>query len=194
LKKVAISIGDPNGIGLQIALEAHNIIKKIVKPIYCVDKKLLAQASDLLNIPIPKDFKVTNLKANLKIKPSKITKKSGAYSYNSFLQAINLAKNKKVDAIITLPISKEAWAKAGIKYVGHTDMLRDIFQKDAIMMLGCKKLFVALYTEHIPLKEVPKHIKYKKLVKFLLDFKNSISYNKPIPLLAPVISAVLFFM
>lgn len=69
------------------------------------------------------------------------------------MDAINLAKNNEVDAICTLPINKEAWNKANIKYKGHTEVLRDFFGKNAIMMLGCKKMFVGLFTEHIPLKK-----------------------------------------
>jgi 4-hydroxythreonine-4-phosphate dehydrogenase len=69
-------------------------------------------------------------------------------------------------------------------YVGHTDMLRDIFKKDAIMMLGCEKMYVALYTEHTPLKQVPKEIKTKKIIRFLIDFYKSIkSPNEKIAVL-----------
>jgi len=95
-----------------------------------------------------------------------------------------LAKNKEVDAICTLPINKEAWSKANISYVGHTDMLRDIFKQNAIMMLGCRKMFVALYTEHIPLKNVVSYITVNKLSNFLINFTQSIeTNNKPIAVL-----------
>ena len=177
MKKVAISIGDLNGVGIQLALENHNIIKKIVKPIYCIDKELLKQASKLLGIKIPKDFLTYGKYKKFKIKPSSISKSSGKFSYNSFLYSVKLAKEKKVDAICTLPINKESWKKSGINYVGHTDMLRDIFKKDAIMMLGTNEMFVALFTEHIPLKDVVKNINKEKLIKFLSAFYNSI--NKP---------------
>lgn len=72
-----------------------------------------------------------------------------------------------------MPIHKKAWEKADIHYVGHTDALRDIFAQNAIMMLGCEELFVALYTEHIPLKSVAKQIKVQKLTQFFLDFYTS---------------------
>jgi len=174
MQKVAISVGDLSGVGIQVALENHKKINKLCNPIYCIDKDLLSQASKLLKIKIPKDFKIIGKYDSFKIKPQKVNKHSGQFSYDSFLTAINLAKDKKVDAICTLPINKESWNKANIHYVGHTDMLRDVFDTDAIMMLGCQKMFVALYTEHIPLKEVHKQIKVKKLMKFLLDFFNSI--------------------
>lgn len=172
--KVAISIGDLNGVGLQIALESHKTIKKYCEPIYCISEKLLTKGSKLLDIKVPKDFNITNLKGSFEIRPGLVCKNAGAYSYKSFLEAISLAQKKKVDAIVTLPINKESWSKAGVNYVGHTDMLRDIFKKDAIMMLGCEKMFVALFTEHIPLKDVAKNIKVKKLNSFLEDFYNSI--------------------
>jgi 4-hydroxythreonine-4-phosphate dehydrogenase len=173
-KRIAVSIGDINGIGIQLALQNHKEVSRLCDPVYCIDKAILKQASKLLNIKIPKDFKTYGKFQNFTIKPSKVDKDSGRFSYESFLTAIDLAKKKKVDAICTLPVNKESWNKAGINYVGHTDMLRDVFKKDAIMMLGCEKMFVALYTEHIPLKQVPKQIKVTKLTNFLIDFYRSI--------------------
>ncbi len=176
--KVAISIGDLNGIGIEIALKAHEKIKKFVKPIYCINKTMLNQAATLLNYKIPNDFTIMEVEGYFKIKPGIVDKEAGEYSYKSFLKAIKLAQEKKVDAICTLPIHKEAWNKAGIKYKGHTEVLRDIFKKNAIMMLGCENLYVALFTEHIPLKEVPNKIKKEKLIQFFIDFYNSTKFNK----------------
>jgi len=184
LKKIAISLGDINGIGIELALENHKKISKICRPIYCIDKKLLTTASKKLDIKIPKNFIIKGNYKKTRIDPGKVKKDSGQFSYDSFLYAINLAKKKKVDAICTLPINKEAWSKANIHYVGHTDMLRDIFKKDAIMMLGCEKMFVALYTEHIPLKNIASSVTVEKLTNFLIDFVHSIQSNqKPIAVL-----------
>jgi len=184
LKKVAVSIGDLNGIGIEIALRAHNKIKKVVEPIYVISNEMLRQASDKLGIDIPNDFKIVEPNAkDFKIKPGEVSKRSGFYSFRSFIEAINLAATKKVDAILTLPINKEAWSKAGIKYKGHTDALRDIFKQDAIMMLGCPKMFVALYTEHIPLKDVAGKVNTKEFEKFLLDFNANIKELKQVAVL-----------
>ena len=171
--KIAISIGDLNGIGIEIALSSHIEISKLCKPIYCIDQKMLKQASELLNIPIPDNIDTVPLNKNFKIKPQKISKKSGSYSFLSFKTAVNLAKSSKADAVLTLPIHKKAWEKAGINYVGHTDALRDIFKKNAIMMLGVPELYVALFTEHIPLKDVAKHINKNNLSRFLITLYNS---------------------
>lgn len=185
MKKVAISIGDLNGIGIEIALKAHSQISKMVEPLYVIDNTMLEQALTLLNATLPQDFKTISPKAKkFTIKPGVVSKKSGAYSFASFTKAIKLAQKGKVDAICTLPINKEAWSKAGIAYKGHTEVLRDAFKKEAIMMLGCPKMYVALYTEHIPLKEVPKQIKRKKLTRFLLNLHKSLKTNEQIAVLA----------
>ena len=174
MKKIAISIGDLNGIGLQIALQAHEKIKKICKPIYCINNSQLQEGAKLLKLAIPEDFEIEKVKGKFPIKAGVVTKESGQYSFDSFNKAIKLAAKKKVDALVTLPINKESWNRAGISYKGHTEVLRDYFGKDAIMMLGCSKMFVALFTEHIALRKVAKKIEEEKLTSFLIDFYNNV--------------------
>ena len=177
MKKIAISIGDLNGIGIEIALKAHKEVKKHINPIYCINEYMLNQASKLLNIPIPNDFNIYPTSGKFDIKVGEVDNQAGFYSFNSFIDAINLAKKESI-GICTLPINKESWHKANIPYHGHTEVLRSVFQKDAIMMLGCKEMYVALFTEHIPLKDVAKNIKKDKLVKFFINFYNSTKFNK----------------
>ncbi len=174
LPKIAISVGDLNGIGIEIALKCHEEISKICKPIYCINNKMLKRAVKKLNKEVPLDFETYKTKGDFEIKPGIVSKKAGRCSYNSFIDAIDLANKNEVDAICTLPINKESWSKADIKYKGHTEVLRDYFDKHAIMMLGCEKMFVALFTEHIPLKKVAKKINEKDLTDFLIDFYNSV--------------------
>ncbi|MBU0632164.1 4-hydroxythreonine-4-phosphate dehydrogenase [bacterium] len=180
MKKVAVSIGDINGIGLEIALKAHEEISRLCEPLYCVDEKVLHQGAKLLHpkgtshVSIPDGFACKPLNLDVNIEAGCVTRESGAYSYASFLEAIKLCESGECDALVTLPIHKEAWMKAGLKYKGHTDMLRDYFKRDAIMMLGCEKLYVPLFTEHIPLREVALHVREEKLIPFLLDLHKSI--------------------
>ena len=176
--KIAVSLGDINGIGIEIALKAHEEISRLVSPLYCINRALLQKAAHLLDRTVPDDFTVEEVGDNIDIEPGVVSARSGEFSYLSFLKAIELAKEKKVDAIVTLPIHKEAWSLAGIKYKGHTDMLRDIFKRDAIMMLGCAKLYVALFTEHIPLQAVASSLTLERLITFLEDLHRSIGDQK----------------
>lgn len=175
--KIAISIGDLNGIGLQIALQSHEKIKKICKPIYCINNEMLKQGAKLLNLKIPNDFEIHKTNGEFEIKPGQVSKKSGKYSYDSFIDAINLTKKRKTNAVVTLPINKESWNKANIDFKGHTEVLRSYFGQNAIMMLGCKKMFVALYTEHIALKKVPKKINEEDLTTFLCSFYKNVKQD-----------------
>lgn len=176
--RIAISIGDLNGVGIEIALKAHEEVSKLCSPIYCINSYMLNQASALLGYDIPSDFEISEVNGEFAIKKGCVDKDSGRYSYDSFMHAISLCEQNRADAVVTMPIHKEAWMLAGLKYKGHTDLLREHFKKDAIMMLGCEKMFVALFTEHIPLKEVASSIKYKRLKQFFLDFHNSVKDEK----------------
>ena len=183
-KKVAISIGDLNGIGIQLALENHHIITKEVEPIYCIDNAMLEQASNKLQLTIPHNFQtIEEIAPYFDIEAGVVNQESGTYAYASFVKAVELARDKRVDAICTLPINKKAWELAGVKYKGHTDALRDFFNAEAIMMLGCSKMYVALFTEHIPLKEVANSINEKDLTRFLIDFYHTAKPSKKVGVL-----------
>jgi 4-hydroxythreonine-4-phosphate dehydrogenase len=176
MKKIAISIGDLNGVGLEIALRAHDEIKNLCKPMYCVNETMLQWGAALLGLSVPVDFKsVECMDEHFEIVAGTVSEKAGKASFDSFCAAVALVKSNNADALVTLPINKEAWNRAGVKYKGHTDALEDMTGEEAIMMLGCERLFVILYTHHIPLEEVSEHIKTKVLTRFLL--KTALSLN-----------------
>ncbi len=181
MKRIAVSIGDLNGIGIELALRNHKEIVTEVTPVYCIDRMMLKQAAQMLELPIPNDFHTTEIDSEtFTIKPGTVDASSGHYSYASFVKAVEMAKDHQVDAIVTLPIHKKAWEFAGIHYKGHTDALRDFFNTNAIMMLGSPSMYVALFTEHIPLREVPNSINEKELTRFLVDFYHAIEYQPSI--------------
>ncbi|WP_456433684.1 4-hydroxythreonine-4-phosphate dehydrogenase, partial [Nitratifractor sp.] len=171
MKRVAISVGDLGGIGIELALRAHAEVRTLVDPIYLIDRQMLAQAADLLRLPIPEDFTVVSPGVDpFPIQPGQVDAAAGAYSFASFRAAVELCAQNDADGVCTLPIHKKAWELAGIPYKGHTDALRDFFGREAIMMLGCPRMYVGLYTEHIPLREVPDALDPERLTRFLLDF------------------------
>jgi len=184
MKKVAISIGDLNGIGIQLAIENHHLVFEQTEPLYCIDRSMLEQAAQKLNLEIPANFHtIENIAPYFEIEAGVISRQSGLYAYASFKKAVELARGKNVDAVMTLPIHKKAWELAGVKYKGHTDALRDFFNTEAIMMLGCEKMYVALFTEHIPLNKVAESINEKDLTRFLLDFYRTVKPEKQVAVL-----------
>lgn len=169
--KIAISIGDVNGVGPEIAIQAHEKIKEICEPIYCAPRALMGEVALKIGIEeLDFDFLCVDFNFECILRPGEAAADSGKLSYKSFKLAASYAKNGKADAIVTLPINKKAWEMAGVPYVGHTDALSDMFGERGIMMLGCEELFVALYTDHIPLKDVVEKIKKEPIEQFLIRF------------------------
>lgn len=192
-KKVAISIGDVNGIGLEIAIRAHAHISQYATPMYCVHKEILEQAyalleSSAIESSMIKSHTTQSTKALSKlptlpesslyppptreiplITPGALDSLSGAYSYASFTHACDLVDSGECASVLTLPIHKLAWKQAGIPHIGHTDALKSRYGSEGIMMLGCESLFVALFSDHIALKDVSARIHTHTLREFLLN-------------------------
>jgi 4-hydroxythreonine-4-phosphate dehydrogenase len=70
-----------------------------------------------------------------------------------------------VDGLVTAPISKEAWAMAGVPYRDHTGYLSDLTGREAEMILGVpsRKLWCVLVTRHVPLMSVGKSLSPKRI-------------------------------
>ena len=78
--KIAISVGDLNGIGIEIALKCHEKISKICTPIYCKNNKMLKLAAKELKTEVPNDFEIFKTKGEFEIKAGTVSKKAGKYS------------------------------------------------------------------------------------------------------------------
>jgi len=155
--RLAVSIGDMNGIGAQVALKAHERLSRDVELLYVVDSMMIEQAARLLGVEVPDDFETIPVGDFFDIDAGVVSAEAG-----------ELCREGVADGVVTLPIHKKAWEHAGVHYKGHTDMLRDLFDHDAIMMLGVPGFYVALYTEHVPLKEVPRIVTQGSMVDFLM--------------------------
>ncbi len=173
--KIAVSIGDPNGIGLEIAIMSHREISQFCEPTYFVDRSMLEQAAKLLELKLPENMKTAEIGFCFSIKPSTVDPQSGLYSYLSFKKALEATAKGEFNALVTLPINKKSWNVAGIEYKGHTDALRSFFKKEAIMMLGWENMYVALFTDHIPLKNVADYVASDRLKDFFSALAEGVS-------------------
>ena len=169
---IGLTYGDPAGIGPEILSKALNNWKFKLKPIIFGSATYLN--SNKLNIKNNIKFyasnKLTNLKNNLKLgRPSKFT---GIYSYECLRSAVEYAKRcKKNFALVTGPVSKTAISAAGIKFSGQTDEIAkflNINPDSVIMLFVVSDLRIALFTRHIPLKEVHSKLTKHALIKYIL--------------------------
>jgi 4-hydroxythreonine-4-phosphate dehydrogenase len=134
---VAITVGDPSGIGPEIALKASR------------DSRVLAVCQPKLYGP--------HTPADLASFPAgQVNAESAKAAHAAIVAATNDALQHRVAAIVTAPINKEAFALAGLHWPGHTELLAHLCGvADVAMMFWSEKLRVVLATVHVPLKDVP---------------------------------------
>ena len=137
LPRIAITVGDPSGIGPEIAVKAFS------------DPRVREVAEIVVYGPSTDDA----LKA---FKTGEVTAESGRVAYETILQAVEDVQAERLDALVTGPINKAAFAAAGLPWKGHTDLLAHLTNAPRVaMMFHSQSLRVVLATVHVPLAEVP---------------------------------------
>ena len=107
-------------------------------------------------------------------------------SYLYIKKSIQLSQVLSSASLVTLPVSKEMIMKAGINFVGHTEVLQKSFGVDTCMCMYHTDLAVIPLTHHIPIKKVASKIKkidYNKFVKGLAFFQSFFKPKKPMAFL-----------
>lgn len=171
MKKIAITTGDPAGIGPEVALKAllSKEVSRICSPVLIGDAVVIREASKLIKAEgaFPRDVEIVDLKQIKKeeFARGKPTAASGRASAAYIKKAVELAMEKKVDGIVTAPISKEALRLAGFPWPGHTEMLAEFTRTtEYAMMLVGGPLRVILVTIHTALKNVPGLVTKEKVL------------------------------
>ena len=132
---VGITVGDPAGIGPEIAAKA------------AADASVLAACTPVLyGPPSGETFDI-----------GRISARAGQAAYDAILRAVADAQQGRIAAVATAPINKEAFAAARVPWRGHTELLAHLTGSPRVaMMFHSDVLRVVLATIHIPLAEVPR--------------------------------------
>ena len=133
--RVAITVGDPSGIGPEIAAAA-------------------AADSRVLDVCEPIVYAPPDLQ---RFPPGVLSAEAGRAAYETIVRAVDDARLRRVDAIATAPVNKQAFRLAGLPWNGHTDLLAHLTGAPHVaMMFHSTALRVVLATVHMPLAEVPR--------------------------------------
>jgi 4-hydroxythreonine-4-phosphate dehydrogenase len=133
--RVAITSGDPAGIGPEIARQAAS------------DPRVVAACVPLLYSPPDTP----------RFAPGVLSGEAGRAAYDVIVRAVDDAIAGRVDAIATAPVNKEAFRLAGLPWNGHTDLLAHLTGAPHVAMLFYSEaLRVVLATVHIALADVPR--------------------------------------
>ncbi len=164
-KRIAITLGDPCGIGPEVVAQAlRQVPKSTLKNLVVIGdifsfKRYYGQ--DL-------QFDFINLSSNKTARfiPGRPNAISARASLDYLNSAIELLKQKKVNALVTAPVAKESIAKLGIDFPGHTEYLAQAFQvKRFGMMFVAKDLKMILVTRHLPINKVSRTISVSNIAE-----------------------------
>ena len=133
--RVAITAGDPAGIGPEIAAKA------------AADARVRAVCEPVIYGPAP----------DAAFAPGVLSAEAGRAAYDAICNAVRDAQAGRVAAIATAPVNKLAFARAGLPWKGHTDLLGHLTgSRRVAMMFWSEPLKVVLATVHVPLADVPR--------------------------------------
>ena len=192
MKKILYSPGEPSGIGPDLIIQICStpFWEKIHIPIVCLaDKKLIQDRAKVLNKRIKIDilnnldsanqnkFGVIQIKEVSKCritKPGKLYKSNAAYVLKNLDYGIDQSIKEGI-GLVTGPISKENIITIDEKFSGHTEYIqKKTLSNDVLMLLGSKKLRVAIATTHVPLKKVPKLITKRLIINKAMILHNEL--------------------
>ncbi|MCM8800645.1 MAG: 4-hydroxythreonine-4-phosphate dehydrogenase PdxA [Candidatus Omnitrophica bacterium] len=174
LIRVGITMGDPSGIGPLIIAKALKIIDKPARFYIIGDRWVFSKSLKICQLEL-KDINFIDLNNvnHRYFRFGKIKSEYGRASIEYLDRALELIRAKKIDCLVTCPISKKAINLAGFPYVGHTEYFSSNFNnQDLVMMLLNNKLKISLVTRHLPLRDVPSTLTQDKIYKTtLLSYK-----------------------
>ena len=127
MKTLALTMGDPAGIGPEIIAGAWEQLSKIpdCRIIVYGHPEIMRRAASLRNVKDKIDCLTCCGDDALEVPPGMIDPRAGCAAYQSILRAISDAKRNAVDAVVTAPIHKGALHKAGFHYPGHTEIFAE---------------------------------------------------------------------
>lgn len=184
---VAITMGDPAGIGPEIAVKTLQVpdIYSISRPLIVGDLDCVMDASaitnsqssiNVINLPDKGQYKagtidlidLDNIAAD-EIEYGQITAQAGNAAYEYVDYGIRLALAGEIDAVVTCPIHKESLNLAGHRYSGHTEIFADLTNtRDYAMMLADGDFRIVHVTTHVPLRDACNMITTERVVTVIL--------------------------
>jgi len=178
---IAVTMGDPAGIGPEIVVKTF-ADPRLTEPILVVgDAGLLRRTAANLSLPLDIQpiadpeaarpgpgvvpvISLTDLPVDLPL--GQVSAVAGRAAHDYVERAIHLALARRVRAIATAPLNKDAFKAAGIPYPGHTEMLADLSgTTDFAMMLANDELRTILVTIHVSLREAIELITFERVLK-----------------------------
>jgi len=174
-----ITMGDPSGVGPEIIVKSIRRWDIEAIPIVVGDRKILRKAEEILGVKIlwsdftspagdgPFLYDLNNVDL-ASFSWGEISPSGGKASYEYIEKAVELMGEGRGEGVVTAPINKEAIHKAGIPFIGHTEIFQELtHSEEALTMFQVKSLRVFFFTRHLPLKVAIEQVKKDKIAQFI---------------------------
>jgi len=178
--KIGISVGDINGIGIEIILKTFEDPRmlELCTPILFASNKIASihkkelnintQIHGIENVAKALDNKVNLVnvwKENALVDLGKETKDGGKYAFLSLQASVKALQNNSIDLLVTAPINKHNIQSDSFKFKGHTEYLEANLEGESLMILMTDEIKIGLITGHIPVQKIAETITSELLVK-----------------------------
>jgi len=183
---IAITLGDPSGIGPEITVKAlrRPEIYKACRPLIIGDSAVLQKAAGFCGIDLrirkvktPREGMYAAGAADVldmpnvdmeKLQIGTIQAMAGKAAFDYIEKSIALAMEREVDAVVTNPINKEALRMAGIEYIGHTEAFGALTGAgDPLTMFEVRGLRVFFLTRHVSLRRACDLVTKERIMDYI---------------------------
>ena len=191
--KIGITVGDINGIGLEVILKtvADERILNLCTPVIYGSSKVVSYHKNIVQVEFPfanmssarnaEDGKVNVVNCwqeTVSITLGKINEMGGKYALLALEIATEELKEGKIDALVTAPIHKHAMQLAGFKHIGHTEFLTEkLGTGESVMLMVNDNLRVGLVTNHLPIAKVAAAITSEKILSKIVALNQSLKID-----------------
>jgi 4-hydroxythreonine-4-phosphate dehydrogenase len=180
--KIGITIGDINGVGLEVILKTltDERILNLCTPVIYGSSKVVSYHKNIVDLP---DFNYNSIKDanqiengkinivncwndNVNITLGKVSDVGGKYAYVALERATKDLSNGLIDGLVTAPINKKSMQLAEFPFPGHTEYItKEVGAKDSLMFMVSDAMKVGLVTNHLPIKDVASKMHKERILK-----------------------------
>ena len=193
LTRLAITMGDPAGVGPEIIIKAARLMREAVgsgeiELAVLGSAKALAEAGRALGFDLNGEegrlLRVVDVgPVDGAVVTGQISAVGGQWAYLAVAKAVQMCMAGEMDAIVTAPLSKEAMHLAGHPFPGHTELLAHLTgARDSVMMLAHENMRVSHVSTHCALADVPGRVtpqRLRRVIELTLEALRTLGITQP---------------
>lgn len=197
---IGISIGDINGIGVEVTMKAllDNRTYKSFTPLIYAHGKAFTFYRKLLGLD---DFNFSQIRSIDEIQHKRInvinvsedcpevipgveTHEAGKFALAALRMAVNDLKEGNIQGLVTAPLNKNNVNSEELHFIGHTEFITEaVGSKESLMLMVAEQLRVGLVTGHVPLSKVAENVTQERIIQkaniLLNSLEKDFGINKP---------------